>query len=290
MNEPGSRPTVLDLLNKSASYLAARGSSSPRLDAEVLLADILGCTRIQLYVGFDRGLDEKAVDLYRQAIVRRGKREPVAYITGRKEFMGRDLSVSREVLVPRPETELMAEAAVEAAKGLRKPLIAELCCGTGAAGIHLAISVPEARVVLTDISEGALEVAKGNVAQYGLSERVGLYQGDLFDALPEDLSGKFDVIMANPPYIMSSEIEGLEPEVSVHEPRLALDGGPDGLDFYRKISARASLWIKPGGTLVMEIGSRQAEAVTSMLSAAGFRDVSVMKDLAGLDRVVLATA
>ncbi len=290
MNEPGSRPTVLDLLNKSASYLAARGSSSPRLDAEVLLADILGCTRIQLYVGFDRGLDEKAVDLYRQAIVRRGKREPVAYITGRKEFMGRDLSVSREVLVPRPETELMAEAAVEAAKGLRKPLIAELCCGTGAAGIHLAISVPEARVVLTDISEGALEVAKGNVAQYGLSERVGLYQGDLFDALPEGLSGKFDVIMANPPYIMSSEIEGLEPEVSVHEPRLALDGGPDGLDFYRKISARASLWIKPGGTLVMEIGSRQAEAVTSMLSAAGFRDVSVMKDLAGLDRVVLATA
>jgi len=281
---------VLDLLNRSASYLAARGSSSPRLDAEVLLADILGCSRIQLYVGFDRGLDERTVDLYRQAIMRRGRREPVAYITGRKEFMGRQLHVSRDVLVPRPETELMAEAAVEAAGGLERPLAAELCCGAGAAGIHFAISVPGAHIVFTDISECALEVASRNVSEYGLSDRTELFSGDLFDALPEGFRGKFDVIMANPPYIASSEIDGLEPEVARHEPRLALDGGPDGLQFYRRICTEAPVWIKPQGSLVMEIGSSQSGPVSSMLHEAGFKQVRIRKDLAGLDRVVLATA
>lgn len=290
MNEPGQRPTVLDLLNRSASYLASKGSSSPRLDAEVLLADILDCTRIQLYVGFDRGLDEKAVDLYRQAIMRRGRREPVAYITGKKEFMGRDLHVSRDVLVPRPETEHMAEIAVDAAKGMAGSLAVELCCGTGAAGIHFAISVPGSHLVLTDISEGALEVAKKNVEDYGLTERTQLLLGDLFEALPERFLGKFDLMMANPPYISSEEIQGLEPEVAKHEPRLALDGGSDGLDFYRRISKGAGSWMKPGGAIVLEIGSKQAEAVSSMLRHSGFRDVKLHKDLQGFDRVVIATA
>jgi len=289
MSSPEGKNTVLELLNKSSQYLAAKGSHSPRLDAEVLLAEVLGCTRIQLYVGFDKGLSRSEVDSYREAVMRRGRREPVAYITGRKEFMGRDFTVARGVLVPRPETELLAERAIEALSGLDGADAAEICCGTGATGITVALDAPVTRMLLSDISDDALAVALDNVRRHGLEGKVEVLKGDLFAALPEDLKGELDLVMANPPYIRSDEIEALEPEVSKHEPRVALDGGSDGLGFYRRIAPEAALWLKPGGVMLMEVGCDQAAEVSGMLASSGFGRVASHKDLQGYDRVVEAT-
>lgn len=289
MSSAEGKSTVLDLLNKSARYLASKGSRSPRLDAEVLLAGVLGCSRIQLYVGFDRGLSDAEVDSYREAVMRRGRREPVAYITGRKEFMGRDFSVGRGVLVPRPETELLAEKAIEALVGSECANAAEICCGTGAAGITVALEVPGIRMFLSDISDDALETASKNVMKHGLKDRVSVLRGDLLAALPDELKGKLDLVMANPPYIRTGDIDALEPEVSEHEPRMALDGGSDGLLFYRRIAPEAALWLKQGGTVLMEVGYDQAGEVSGMLGACGFGSITSHKDLQGYDRVVVAT-
>ena len=288
MNKAGADRTVLELLNKSASYLAAKGSPSPRLDAELLLSDVLGCSRIQLYVGFERPLDEKEVDAYRQAVMRRGRREPVAYIRGRKEFMGKDFQIGSDTLVPRPETELMAEAGIEALKGIPEPHLAELCCGSGAPGIIVALEFPGSRLLLSDISEAALEVAQRNIGIHGLSGRAEAVRSDLFNSWPGSLERGFDLIMANPPYIRTGEIEALEPEISVHEPRIALDGGEDGLQFYGRIAEGALRWLKPGGAIVLEMGAGQAESVCGMLEKAGYAGISVRKDLLGTDRVAEA--
>ncbi len=288
MNKAGADRTVLELLNKSASYLAAKGSPSPRLDAELLLSDVLGCSRIQLYVGFERALEESEVDAYRQAVMRRGRREPVAYIRGRREFLGRDFQVASDTLVPRPETELMAEAGIEALKGAAEPHLAELCCGSGAPGISVALECPGSRLLLSDISEGALEIARRNIEMHGLSGRAEAVQSDLFDSWPCTLEGGFDLIMANPPYIRAGEIGSLAPEISVHEPRIALDGGADGLDFYGRIAEGALRWLKPGGAIVLEMGAGQANSVCGMLEKAGYGGISVRKDLSGIDRVAEA--
>lgn len=288
MNKAGADRTVLELLNKSASYLAAKGSSSPRLDAELLLSDVLGCSRIQLYVGFERALEESEVDAYRQAIMRRGRREPVAYIRGRREFLGRDFQVASDTLVPRPETELMAETGIKALEGAQGPNLAELCCGSGAPGISVALECLGSRLLLSDVSEGAIDIARRNIEMHGLAERAEAVQSDLFSSWPASLEGGFDLIMANPPYIRTGDIESLAPEISVHEPRIALDGGADGLDFYGRIVEGALRWLKPGGTLVLEMGSGQAKSVCGMLEKAGYGGISVRKDLSGVDRVAEA--
>jgi release factor glutamine methyltransferase len=282
--------TVLDLLNKSAAYLAQKGSSSPRLDAELLLANVLGCSRISLYVGFDKPLGEAEVDSYRQLVMRRGRREPVAYIIGKKEFMGRDFLVGAGALVPRPETELMAERGIEAVRSTDEPLAAELCCGSGAAGICLALARKECRLLLTDISDECLSVARANIEAHRLSDRAEVLKSDLFESWPVQYAGKFSVIIANPPYIRSAEIDGLEPEVSQHEPRLALDGGPDGLDLYRRIAQEALHWFRAQGTLVLEVGHDQSRDVGKLLVENGFKDVRYHKDLQGYERVVEAIA
>lgn len=288
MNKAGTERTVLELLNKSASYLAAKGSSSPRLDAELLLSDVLGCSRIQLYVGFERPLDEGEVAAYRQAVMRRGRREPVAYIRGHKEFMGLDFQVAEGALVPRPETELMAEAGIEALKGVPEPHLAELCCGSGAPGISVALHYPGSRLLLSDVSEGALAIAMRNISLHGLDGRAEALQSDLFSSWPVPFEGEFDLIMANPPYIRTTDIDALEPEISVHEPRIALDGGEDGLDFYGRIAEGALRWLKPGGAIVLEMGAGQAESVCGMLEKAGYGGIAVRKDLLGIDRVAEA--
>ncbi len=288
MSKAGTERTVLELLNKSASYLAAKGSSSPRLDAELLLSDVLGCSRIQLYVGFERPLEESEIDAYRQSVMRRGKREPVAYIRGHKEFMGRDFKVAQGTLVPRPETELMAEAGIKALEGVAAPYLAELCCGTGAPGISAALECPGSRLLLSDVSEAALEVARRNISLYELDARAEALLSDLFGSWPCRLEGGFDLIMANPPYIKTADVEALEPEISVHEPRIALDGGSEGLDFYGRIAEGALKWLKPGGAIVLEMGAGQAESVCGLLKKAGYGGISVRKDLLGIDRVAEA--
>lgn len=289
MSENPKARTVLDLLNRSAGYLSAKGSKSPRLDAEVLLADVLGCSRIQLYVGFDKRLEECELEAYRSAVIRRGRREPVAYITGRKEFMGREFAVSPEVLVPRPDTELLAEKGIEAARKRPASSVLDLCCGSGVVGITIAIEVPDARVLLADLSAGALAKAAMNVVSMNVTN-ASTAQGDLFRAVPEHMRRSLDVIVSNPPYIRTDAIDSLEAEIAAHEPRLALDGGEDGLDFYRRIASEARIWLKAEGSILLEVGHGQAEAVGKLLSDAGFSGARFFKDLAGFDRVVAATA
>jgi release factor glutamine methyltransferase len=265
--------------------LKEKGIESARLDAEVLLAHALGVPRIQIYLQFEKPLDAGEVDAYRELIRRRSRREPTAYITGSREFWSLDLRVDPRVLIPRPDTERLVETALERMSAPAGRL-ADLGTGSGAIALALLSERPEWFGVGTDLSGGALSLAEENARRLGLAERFEARSGDLLDPLGEE---EFDLLASNPPYIPSSDISGLEPEVSRHEPRAALDGGGDGLDALRRIAAGAPRNLRPGGWLLLEFGVGQGEAVRALLAAAGaYDDVAVLDDYAGRPRVAAA--
>jgi release factor glutamine methyltransferase len=272
---------------------------TPRLDAELLLAHILGWDRARLLAEGRAPLNEAQQSAFRELVGRRAALEPVAYLTGHKEFYGLEFVVDQRVLVPRPETELLVDLALAIARrktkdegrrtGIGHPSsfvfgrlsIADIGTGSGAIAVALAIYLPEARIVAIDISRDALEVARGNVERHGVAGRVRLIEGDLIEPLREPA----DMLISNPPYTILAEIdEG----VRRHEPHRALDGGPDGLDIYRRLLAQAPSKLKPHGAMLLEIGATQGAAVVE-LARRHFPEalVSVHKDLAGLDRVVV---
>lgn len=279
---------IIELLKISSQYLSEHGVESPRLDAEVLLADVLNTDRIGLYVNYDRPVSKEELSRYRTYIARRAQRIPVAYITGRKEFMSVDFCVEDGVLIPRPDTEVLIDETVKFlnSRSLRAPKVLDLCTGTGAIACSLAREFSEATVVATDISEKAIAVARRNVENLGLSRNMTVIQGDLYDALTGMDDVRFDVIVSNPPYIPSCRIDALEPEVARYEPRLALDGGEDGMDLIIPILDRAHVFA-PEGFVCIEIGdTEQADLTVNAMIERGMRDVRVVKDLAGLDRAV----
>lgn len=281
---PGKVWTCSQALAWTASRLGQAGVSSSRLDAELLLGKALGCERVDLYVNPSRPLttDERAA--YRGFIQRRLAGEPVAYITGTKSFRYLTLSVTSAVLVPRPESELLVEAALKFAGGT--PIVAaDIGTGSGAIAVSIAKEIAGSTVYATDASKAALEVANANAEAAGVAERIRLFCGDLFDPLPGDLVGKLDLVVSNPPYVAADEFEILPREVASFEPRVALDGGPDGTDFHQRLVAGTPELLRDGGMLVMEIGAKQGMIVSDMM-AGRFEDVVVHKDLAGLDRVV----
>jgi release factor glutamine methyltransferase len=277
------RSTIAQALTWAADQLRA-ASATPRLDAELLLGRILGWERVRVLAEGHALLAEPRRSAFRALVARRAALEPVAYLVGHKEFYGLDFLVDRGVLVPRPETELLVELALRYARGLpaqRPAVIADIGTGSGCIAVAVAIHLVDALVYATDISPDALRIAGKNVERYGVAARVRLIQGDLLDALPEPV----DLLLSNPPYTILSEIdEG----VRRHEPRLALDGGPDGLDTYRRLLAAAPAALRPGGAVILEIGAAQGAAVRALALARvpGAR-VSVHLDLAGLDRVVM---
>jgi len=276
-------PQLLEILNSAGEYLQKKGSPSPRLDAEVLLADILGMQRIDLYAKFDRPLDQKELALYRKAIAKRANMEPVAYIIGRKEFYSREFTVTPDVLIPRPDTEVIVEKVISYAKsfGIESPEILDLCTGSGAIAITLKLEIPSSQVTATEISEKALEIARKNAAKLGAD--VSFVQGDLYAGIDK----QFDIIVSNPPYIKSQDIEKLEVNVSAYEPRMALDGGQDGLDFYRRIISESGKYLKRAGAVFLEIGDDQAGQVASLAEKEKiFAPAMVIKDLAGRNRGV----
>lgn len=288
MSEQRTTPrTVLELLRLTTSYLAGRGVDSPRLDAEVLLAHVLAMDRVGLYVNFDRPLELAEVDDYREAVARRGRREPVAYITGEKEFMGRPFAVSDAVLIPRPETELLAEAVL---KDLRihgtaePPRLLDMGTGSGIIAITLAILLPEALVTAVDLSAAALAIAASNADRHGVADRVRFVCSDLFARLP--VGSRFHYIVSNPPYIPDSELRTLPPEVQ-KEPSLALSAGPDGLALIRRLVAEALSRLEPGGLLALEIGADQGAAVRELAGKLGYSSCEVLRDYAGHERVAL---
>ena len=268
--------------------LVQSGLDSPRLDAEVLLAYALRITRAQLHARRQGHLSSAELASYRQLIERRARHEPLAYIVGHKEFYGLDLFVDNRALIPRPETELLVEKAIEISKqqpaGSRQLLVADVGTGSGAIAVSLAVHLPQVPVYATDAFPRALEVAACNCRRHGAEDRVHLLQGHLLEPLPEPV----DLIAANLPYVSEAELSQLPPEISRYEPREALNGGPDGLDHIRRLLVQAGGHLKPRGVVLLEIGAAQGPAVVDLAKRHfPVARVEIAKDYAGLDRVVI---
>ncbi len=275
-------------LAQGATVLENAGIEESKLDAEVLLAHALGITRAQLHAHSQSQLSPTELDRYRQLIERRARHEPVAYIVGHKEFYGLDLFVDNRALIPRPETELLVEKAIEISKqqpaGSKQLLVADVGTGSGAIAVSLAVHLPQVLVYATDAFPRALEVAACNCRRLGAEDRVHLLQGHLLEPLPEPV----DLIAANLPYVSQAELSQLPPEISRYEPREALNGGPDGLDHIRRLLAQAAGHLKPRGVVLLEIGAAQGPAVVDLAKRHfPVARVEIAKDYAGLDRVVI---
>jgi release factor glutamine methyltransferase len=300
--------TVLKIIQWTTEYFREKGVQNPRLDSEVLLSHLLNLDRVGLYLNFDRPMSKEELSSFREMVKRRGAREPLQYITGRQEFWSLDFKVTPDVLIPRPETEILVEEAIKAVSS--EPLavsgkkrgtqltahslqltILDLCTGSGCIAISLAHELKDAVVYAVDASEAALTVARENAAKNGVHDRVIFLHGDLYNAFhPSSLiPHPFHLIVSNPPYVKTGDIPNIQPEVREYEPRMAVDGGPEGLDFYRRIVAGAPEYLAAGGWLMMEVGEGQVSAVSEMINATkAFESVSIVKDLAGIERVVKA--
>jgi len=270
---------LLEVLRGTERYLADRGVENPRLNAEHLLAHALGLKRMELYLQFDRPLTETERAPLRDLVKRRGTREPLQHVLGTAEFHGRTFACDKRALVPRPETEQLVELALELAKAQTAPTLLDIGTGSGVIALTFALEIPSATIHATDLSPDALALSAENAARHALTDRVTFHQADL---LPPG-AAKFDLLIANLPYIPADEIAALSPEVR-HDPHAALDGGPDGLDLIRRLIDTAPDRLAPGGALLLEIGAGQADAVNALLSARKFRDISVRPDYQNIPR------
>lgn len=274
---------LVEVLLATTEFFKARGIPSARLDAELLIGDALGLDRVKVYLAFDRPLVEAELEAIRGRVRRRANREPLAWIVGHKEFYGREFVVGPGVLVPRPDTETLVEALLPHL-GDDDPLyVADVGCGSGCIGLTLAAERPGVRVYAIDLGEAPVRVTRQNVEALGLKERVAVLRGR--DLEPVPATRPIDWLVSNPPYIPRAELDTLEPEVRDHEPRLALDGGPDGLEPYRVLAPAAGARARKG--VAFEVGIHQAGAVAELVRAAGFPTVDVVADLGGVNRVVL---
>jgi len=283
---PDERASLGRTLTDAAAILAAAGIDTPRFDAELLLAAAAGADRASLYSGGVK-LDDAARERLAEMIELRARRMPLAYIVGRREFFSLDIDVAPGVLIPRPETETLVAAALSLMRDRPGPRVLDLGCGSGAIVIALAVNAPQARYVASDLSEDALEIAAHNAARHGVAGRIEFRHADLFAPLDgAGEFGRFDLIVSNPPYIADAELAGLAPEIRDFEPRVALAGGADGLDFYRRLARALNAHLAPGGTAMVEVGAGQARQVAAMFSAAGLTEIETERDLAGVERVV----
>ena len=281
-----SQTPLRAVLEQAAEALTAAGIDSARLDAELLMAAALDSDRIKVFASAVE-LSTGTLLRYQGLIARRAAREPLAYIVGRKEFFSLELEVNPAVLIPRPETEDVVAAALEAAARRRDCSILDLGTGSGAVALAIAAGSSRTRIVATDVSEQALEVARRNAVRLGLDDRIEFRRSDCWAALaisgegfrPE--IGGFDLVVSNPPYIENRELDRLQPEIARFEPRVALAGGIDGLDFYRRICFDLRSYLKPGGELIVEVGAGQAESVAALCRAGGCAETAVINDLAG---------
>lgn len=278
---------LLEVIRKSTEFLGERGVESPRLQVEWILAQVLAVPRLQLYLQFERELAPEHLDRVRDAVRRRGKREPLQHVLGTAAFCGLEFEVGPAALVPRPETEQLAERAwIWLGAGEGRCRVLDWGTGTGCLAVTLAVRVPGVQVVAVELSESAAALAARNVVRHRVEDRVRVVTGD--GCVGMDAGERFDLIVANPPYIPSGEIPGLAPEVRDHDPHLALDGGVDGLDLYRRLSGELASRLRPGGVLVMEFGDGQAPALGALLAGAGWAVEEWHRDHGGRDRFLVA--
>jgi release factor glutamine methyltransferase len=279
--------TVLELLRWTTGYFEKKGVEAPRAGAELLLAHCLGLGRLDLYLRYDQPLNADELATFKVLIQRRTRGEPVAYITGERAFWTIDLRVNPQVLIPRPETERLVEVALTVLKAAKRPCprVLDLGTGSGAIALALAAEVPQGYFLALDRSVGALQTARENQRRNAIAARIDYLAADWCTAISAH-KGPFDLIVSNPPYIAAGAIDSLQTEVSRFEPRVALDGGPDGLDSLRRIFDQAAARLVPGGYLMVEIGADQGQAVSDLAAARNdFEGIEIHADYAGLDRV-----
>lgn len=283
--------TIQKLLTWTTQYFTDKGIDSPRLSAEMLLSHVLGIDRIALYTDFDKVVSEQKRTALRELVKRAAGSEPIQYLIGKTEFYSMGFEVCPDCLIPRPETELLIERAIEFLRTRNgKQAVCDLCTGCGCIAIAIAKNYSDARIVATDISDAALAVAARNIQTHQLSEKINLIQGDLFEPLiPQIDQYQFDLIVCNPPYVSSGEYEKLDANVRNYEPKIALHAGTEGLDIYRRICDKMGDFLKPDASVILEIGYAQGPAVRQLLQETGlFAEISIEKDFHDNDRVIIA--
>lgn len=283
--------TIQKVLKWITLYFTDKSIDAPRLSAELLLGYVLGLKRIELYTQFDKVVTQEQLNDLHGLIKRAGQNEPVAYLIGKTEFYSLELDITPDCLIPRPETELLVERAVEfLRKRTGRQFVCDLCTGCGCIAVAIAGNFSDAGIIATDICDAALNVAAGNIEKHRLKDRIKLLCGDLFDPVVPELDvRRFDLIVCNPPYVSASEFETLDKNVKNYEPRLALFAGEDGLDIYRRVVAQVDKFLKPGAALMLEIGYRQGQSVSQLLEQAGcFRKITIEKDFHNNDRIAIA--
>jgi len=279
--------TVGRLLTWTTDWLGTRGSDSPRLDAEVLLAHVRGCPRIMLYTAFDTVVTDAERGRFRELVKRRGDGEPVAYLVGAREFFSLPFGVTNDVLIPRPETEGLVVRAIDLGRPAAAPRIVDVGTGSGAIAVAVAKHLPRATLAATDTSPAALAVARANAERHDVADRIEFVEADLL-ADPR-LDGPWDVVVSNPPYVRDDEFAALPRDVRDHEPRAALVAGPTGVEVVARLAAEAAARLVPGGWLLVEIGPSTASAAEAVLAAQpGLEPGPTLKDMAGLPRIVQA--
>jgi release factor glutamine methyltransferase len=283
----GNCVRILDVINKTTPYFEQRGVESPRLTIELLLAHLLKKKRLELYLEFERQLDEPQLGQLRELVKRRSAGEPLQYITGETEFCGLKFAVDRRVLIPRPETESLVETVVAGVRSQEPGVrIVDVGTGSGCIAVALAKQLPAAELMAVDSSDDALAVAQENAKRHGFEKRIRFFHSDLLTELPD--SSKVDVVVSNPPYIAAGELAGLPKEVRDFEPVSALTAGIDGLDVVRRLVTDGRRVLKSSGFLAMEIGAGQCAAVENLLLDGGYAVPEVVKDLQGHERVIVA--
>ncbi|MBA7701064.1 Release factor glutamine methyltransferase [subsurface metagenome] len=300
--------TIQKLLNWITEYLTERSIDSPRLSAELLLSGVLETKRIELYTQFDKPVDKQQLDQLHDLVERAGQNEPIAYLIGKTEFYSLELNITADCMIPRPETELLVQRAIEFLRTRPAPLrcgartgtqlVCDLCTGSGCIAVAIAKNFPDARIIATDICDAALNVAAKNVEKHQLKDRIELLHGDLFDPiisgldvdkLVPDSDRGFDLIVCNPPYVSATEFEKLDKNVKDYEPKSALFAGVDGLDIYRRVIEKADELLKSDAALMLEIGFDQGRAVRELLEQTGaFAEIKIEKDFQKNDRIVIA--
>ncbi|MGC8828186.1 MAG: peptide chain release factor N(5)-glutamine methyltransferase [Verrucomicrobiia bacterium] len=300
--------TVIEVIKKSADFLAKKGIESPRLDSELIISHALGIPRLHLYLNFNKTIPQDKTEIIKEMVIQRGKRIPLQHILGSAVFCGVNLKIDRRALVPRPETEILVETAIELAKtkNLVNPAVLDFGTGSGCIAIAVALKIPDAKVVGIDLSQDAIDLAKENAELNKVGTKIEFYKSsgyDIFknetvihphnnsigdsDIYEQKKSFVFDLILSNPPYIPTDEINNLQPEVKEHDPLTALDGGKDGLDVIRYLARESAIYLKPQGVMIIEIGAGQSAAVSDIMRENGWIIHSVIKDYNKIDRVMV---